>query len=235
VKKELSNINNLLIQYFGLPVRKKENPDPLDILIGTILSQNTNDKNSFKAYNNLKSKIKSWEELISIRTFNLEKIIKVAGLGKQKARTIKSFLKNLQKKRDSISIDYIKKMNNEMAIEELTRFKGIGVKTASCVLLFSFGRNVCPVDTHIQRILNRLGLVKTKTPDKTYKAIVNFIPENSGYTLHTNLLRLGREICLPSNPKCSICPLEKLCEYEHKIFFDKFPKTENKFFLLDEI
>lgn len=235
MKEKLSEINGLLIEYFGIPRRKKTKPNSLDILIGTILSQNTNDKNSYKAYKNLKSKIKSWDDILKINSSSLEKIIKVAGLGKQKAAAIKSLIKELKYSQGRVSLGYLSKFDNDSMIEELIKFKGVGVKTASCVLLFSLHRNVCPVDTHVHRILNRVGVVNTNQPDKTYYLIKDHIPENSSHTLHTNLLRLGREFCLPSNPKCSICPIEKICNYKSKNFSMTNKKTENNFFLLDKI
>lgn len=235
LKEKLSKINSLLIEYFGEPKRKKKKPNSLDILIGTILSQNTNDKNSYKAYKNLKSKIKSWDDILNIKTSSLEKIIKIAGLGKQKAEAIKSLVKELKESKGKVSLGYLSKYDDDLVIEKLTKFKGIGVKTASCVLLFSMHRNVCPVDTHVHRILNRVGVVKTNSPEKTYYEIKDNIPENSGHSLHTNLLRLGREFCLPSNPKCSICPIEKVCNYSNKNFSGTIKKADNDFFLLDKI
>lgn len=235
MKKELLEINRLLINSFGIPIRKKRKPAPLDILIGTILSQNTNDKNSYKAYKNLKSKIKSWDEILNIRVSELENIIKVAGLGKQKALSIKSLVKELKDSTGKVSLRYLLKSDDDFIIEELTKFKGIGVKTASCVLLFALHRNVCPVDTHVHRILNRIGIVKTNAPDKTYYSIKDFIPQNSAHSLHTNLLRLGREYCLPANPRCSICPIQKKCNYPNKNLNHNEKRPENKFFLLDSI
>ncbi|MCS7054361.1 MAG: endonuclease III [Ignavibacterium sp.] len=235
MKEKLSEINRLLIENFGIPKRKRKKPNSLDILIGTILSQNTNDKNSFRAYKSLKSKIKSWEEILELKNSTLEKIIKVAGLGKQKATSIKALIKELKKSQGKISLSYLSKYENDAAIEELIKFRGVGVKTASCVLLFSLNRNICPVDTHVHRILNRVGIVKTSSPDKTFYAIKDFIPENSGHSLHTNLLRLGREFCLPKNPKCLICPIEILCNYPNKNFSKTDKKSENNFFLLDKI
>ena len=235
MKEDLTEINRLLIEQYGIPKRKKRKPNSLDILIGTILSQNTNDKNSYKAYRNLKSKVKSWDEVLRIRISDLENIIKVAGLGKQKALSIKSLIKKLKESNGKISLNHLSKLDNDFVIEELTKFKGIGVKTASCVLLFSFGRNVCPVDTHVHRILNRVGLVKTNSPDKTYDQIKDFIPENYGHSLHTNLIRLGREICLPKNPRCAICVIRSKCKYPDKNFSSTIKKSENNFFLLDKI
>ncbi|GMU96066.1 endonuclease III domain-containing protein [Ignavibacterium album] len=235
MKKKIEKINQQLIEHFGIPVRQKRLPDPLDIIIGTILSQNTNDKNSYKAYLNLKNYISSWEDILKMKISQLEKLIKVAGLGKQKSKAIKNLLTNLKKENGKLSLSYLKKKNDEEVLEELTSHKGIGVKTASCVLLFAFDRNVCPVDTHVHRILNRIGLVNTSSPEKTFYEIKNQLPQASAHSFHTNLLRLGREYCTPTNPKCYFCPIEALCNYPQKNFEVKSVIKENDFFLLDSI
>ncbi len=151
MKNQIRTINDLLIKRFGVPERSKKTPEPVDLIIATILSQNTNDRNSYKAYKNLKEKYASWEDVAKLRASQIEKIIKVAGLGKQKSKAIKNLLGNLVKEREKVSLDHLKKMNNEDVLKELTSHSGIGVKTASCVLLFSLMRNVCPVDTHVHR------------------------------------------------------------------------------------
>jgi endonuclease-3 len=235
MKKKIQNINKLLIEHYGIPERSKKLPDPLDIIIGTILSQNTNDKNSYKAFLNLKNSVKVWDDVLKMKPSQLEKLIKVAGLGKQKSQAIINLLKNLKKDNGRISLNHIKKKNDEEIINELTLHKGIGVKTVSCVLLFSLDRNICPVDTHVHRILNRIGLVKTATPEKTFYAIKNFIPEKSAHSFHTNLLRLGREYCTPTNPKCYDCPIGSECNYPDKNYSNKRAINKNDFFLLDSI
>lgn len=235
MKKKIEKLNSLLIEHFGIPERQKKLPDPLDIIIGTILSQNTNDKNSYKAYLNLKNNINNWEDVLSLKTSQLEKLIKVAGLGKQKSLAIKNLLKNIKEKNQKLSLSYLKKKNDEEVLDELTSHKGIGVKTASCVLLFAFNRNVCPVDTHVHRILNRIGLVKTSSPDKTFYEIKSHLPEGVAHSFHTNLLRLGREYCTPTNPKCYDCPIEHICNFNKKNFEVKKLLKQNNFFLLDSI
>ena len=224
-----------MIVFFGIPKRNKKTPDPLDMLIGTILSQNTNDKNSYRAYQNLKNQFNNWDEVAELTPSRIEKIIKVAGLGKQKSKSIKSVLKEIKKKHSKISLSYLKKFDDKIVIDELTKFSGVGVKTASCVLLFSMNRNVCPVDTHVHRTLNRIGLVKTNSPDKTFLEIFGKIPEGIAHSFHTNLIRLGREICKSAKPICSICPLQKICKYENKNFDQPPLRRENDFMLLDNI
>ena len=111
-------------------------------MIATILSQNTNDKNSYQAYQNIKKKYKSWQELADAPRKKIEQTIRVAGLGNQKSAAIKNFLVTLEKNNGSLNLRYIKKMQDEEILNELTSIKGIGVKTAKCVLLFSLDRNV---------------------------------------------------------------------------------------------
>ncbi len=210
MKKKINKINKLLIQFFGIPKRNKKNPDPVDMLIGTILSQNTNDKNSYRAYQNLRQKYKTWDEVAKLTPSSIERIIRVAGLGKQKSNAINNVLKGLKKMNGKIKLNFLYKQDDKSAIDELTEFDGVGVKTASCVLLFSMNRNVCPVDTHVHRTLNRIGLVNTKTPDNTFNEIFGQIPDGTAHSFHTNLIRLGREICKPTKPNCTICPLENI-------------------------
>ena len=205
------------------------------MLIGTILSQNTNDKNSYRAYQNLRHKYKTWDEVAELTPSRIERIIRVAGLGKQKSNAINNVLKGLKKKNGKIKLNFFDKQDDKSVIDELTEFDGVGIKTASCVLLFSMGRNVCPVDTHVHRTLNRIGLVKTNTPDKTFYKIFGQIPIGTAHSFHTNLIRLGREICKPAKLNCKFCPLEKVCSYEMKSFDVSSSQKINDFMLLDNI
>ena len=235
VKEKVKQINDRLIKYFGIPFRPQKLPNPIDTLVATILSQNTNDKNSYKAYKNLKNKYQSWREIADAPRSKIEETIRIAGLGKQKSSTIKELLATLRKKNGKLDLRYIKKMNDAEILNELTSINGIGKKTASCILLFSLDRNVCPVDTHVHRTLNRVGLVKTKTPDKTFEKINRQLPEGTAHQFHTNLIKLGREICKPVKPFCSTCPLLKLCKFRNKNLDKVNINRSNSFLLLDSI
>ncbi len=205
------------------------------MLIATILSQNTNDRNSYQAYTNLKSKFTRWDKVTDSRQIEIENCIRIGGLAKQKARTIKFLLKQLQLQK-KMNLNFLSDLTIDDAISELTRFKGVGVKTASCVLLFSLGRNVCPVDTHVHRTLNRIGVVKTNDPTKTFEVINKNLPEGIAYAFHTNLIKLGRDICRSSKPVCSICPLLKVCGFKNKnLTPPKKNMNSNHFLLLDNV
>lgn len=234
-QKLIQKINKLLIDYFGIPERAAKLPDPVDLLIATILSQNTNDNNSYRAFQNLRSAYPDWRKAAKANRSEIEKFIKVAGLGRQKSEAIKNFLTRITEQRGRISLDYVRELNDDQVINELTAFKGIGVKTASCVLLFALDKNVCPVDTHVHRTVNRIGIVKGNTPDKTFFALNENFPAGIAHPFHTNLIKLGREICLPNNPACRICPLEKLCAYENKNSDNGKSSGRKSFMLLDNI
>lgn len=232
---KIIHLNKHLLKKFGTPHRSPELPEPIDMLIATILSQNTNDQNSFKAYQNLRLRFPTWEEVNKVRRTSVEKEIKIAGLGFQKSTAIKNLLKELESSTGKLDLSAINSMNEIESIKYLTNFKGIGVKTASCVLLFSLDKNVCPVDTHLHRTLNRIGLVKTKTPDKTFYEINKDFPPKIAHSFHTNLIRLGREICKPKGYTCSICPVEKICDFDEKDFKEIKGTPSRAFMLLDNI
>jgi endonuclease-3 len=235
IQKKIKKVNQLLIKRYGIPERPEIPPDPVDMLIATILSQNTNDKNSYRAFLNLKENYKTWDEVARLPVSKIETLIKIAGLGKQKSAAIKNFLTSVIKEKGSISLDYLNGMDDNHVLEELTGFGGVGVKTASCVLQFAMRRNVCPVDTHVHRTVNRIGIVNAATPDKTFYKLKEEMPEGTAHSFHTNLIRLGREICRPAAPVCLVCPLLKVCEYDNKNMDKAAAYKENKFMLLDSI
>lgn len=235
MQKKIKQINKLLIKQFGIPPRNKNLPKPIDMILGTILSQNTNDNNSYKAYKNLRAKFSSWEDLLTVSASTIEKEIKVAGLGKQKATAIKNLVDSLYEARGAINLDHVVNMPNLDAINELTQFKGVGVKTASCVLLFALDRDVCPVDTHVHRTVNRIGVVFSNQRDKTFFLLNEKFPTKIAHSFHTNLIRLGREICKSQNPACGACPLKNICEFEKKNLENSSISNERSFMLLDHV
>lgn len=214
-----SNLRELILRMeerlrkaFSTPKRERE--EPVDVLIRTILSQNTSDANSHKAFANLKNRFPDWEALLNAPIEEIESAIRCGGISNIKARRIKEILKRIKEERGSITLSFLNDWTMEEARKYLLSLPGVGDKTASCVLLFSFAEPAFPVDTHIHRIVNRIGIVGQKlSPNEISKLFeANLSPELS-LSLHLNLIRLGREICRPKNPKCEICPLKELCNY----------------------
>ncbi|MDP2303490.1 MAG: endonuclease III [Ignavibacteria bacterium] len=235
LKSTIKKVNSLLLKKYGIPHRNEKIPNSLDILIGTILSQNTNDKNSYKAYTDLKKKYPQWDDVEKLTASQIEKIINVAGLGKQKSNAIKKALTYLKNEKGELSLNYLKKLKDDEILTELTQLEGVGLKTASCVLLFALRRNSCPVDTHVNRTLNRIGIANSSNPEKTFKLVNSQMPEGIAHQFHTNLIRLGREICKPTNPNCTICPLKQICLFEDKKYDRLSDYKVNDFLLLDSI
>jgi endonuclease-3 len=218
------------------PKRSKSNP--LDVLIATMLSQNTTDKTSYAAFINIKKNFRNWEDVMNSTIHKIRKSIKVCGLANQKAVNIRNLLKTLYSKYNRISLDYIKDFSDEEIYRELLSYKGIGIKTVSCVLAFALGRDVFPVDTHVHRLSNRLGLVSAATPEKTFEQINRIIPDGKKFLLHTLLIRFGRKVCKAKNPLCSDCVLFALCEFSDKTMHAGKRKSlprENNFIILENI
>jgi len=214
---------------------EKSAADILDTLIATKLSQNTTDKASFVAYNNLKKRFKTWENVSKAKLSEIKKEIQICGLANTKAAQIKNMLNLMKHNYGELNLDFMKKMDNEEIYAELLKYKGIGYKTISCVLVFSLGRSVFPVDTHIHRVLNRIGVLKTKTPDETFWEASKIIPDKFKMKLHTAIIKFGREICKALNPVCSSCMITKYCRYPEKNFSVRtFPK-KNDFIILENI
>jgi endonuclease-3 len=235
----LRDLNNFISafekQYFEKSITRKSS-DILDTLIATKLSQNTTDKTSSIAFNNLKREFKSWDIVNDAPVSKIKNLIKICGLADTKSKDIKALLKQIKKERGIISLDFLKKLPDEEVYAELTKYKGIGVKTASCVLVFSLGREVFPVDTHIHRVLNRLGVVETKSAEETFEKAKAIIPGKKKYFLHRAIIMFGRNICRAKNPFCGSCFLYNNCSYELKNKLNiKNTKTENNFLILDSV
>lgn len=209
-------LSNLLEKEYG---RKYLKPsfDPLLELITTILSQNTSDHNSHRAFRNLKSSFKSWEELKDAPLKKVVQSIKIGGLEKIKAMRIKKILAQIYKERGNFNLSFLKKWDTAKIREYLNKFKGVGDKTTACVLLFSLGRPVLPVDTHILRVSKRLGLLSVKSDSKkAHQILQKLIPPNLVYPFHLNMIEHGRKICKARIPLCGNCVLLKICEFKDK-------------------
>jgi endonuclease-3 len=212
-KLQVKYISQNLEATYGIP-RNTNSNDPLDELIETILSQSTSDVNSHRAFESLKSHFPDWEAVRSARIGDLVTAIKSGGLANTKSVVIKNVLNEIKTKRGRLDLSFLRNARIDEARNFLTSLKGIGPKTAACVLLFSCHRPVFPMDTHIFRITRRLGLVPKKCSDaQAHKIMESLVPLRKHYSLHVNLIRHGRKICRPTNPKCHECSLIEHCDF----------------------
>ena len=182
--------------------KMRSNPEAFKILISCLLSLRARDENTEKVSKALFKIAKTPKEISSIPIKKLEKIIYSSGHYKKKARVLKH-----------VSKEILKRFNGRVpkTREELMSIKGIGPKTANIVLAFAFNQCVIPVDTHCHRVPNRLGIIKTKTPEKSEFALNEIIPDKEKCEFNSVFVQFGKEICQPISPKCSICSLNKYC------------------------
>jgi len=213
-------IHQGLLDYYGEP--KWRNPlPPLDELVSTILSQNTNDTNRDRAYDALRARFPTWEQVRDADEQAVIEAIRQAGLANQKGPRIQNVLREITKQRGELSLDFLDDLPVQEAKDWLIEFKGVGPKTAAIVLLFSLNKPAFPVDTHVHRVTGRLGLRPEKmNAEKAHQYLAQLFPSDSYYAAHLNLIRLGREICHARRPNCPSCPLKDLCGYYAANFQD---------------
>jgi endonuclease-3 len=206
-------VHRRLLDFYGQPTWR--NPLPLvDELISTILSQNTNDSNRDRAFESLRQRFPTWEQVRDADPASVTGAIRLAGLANQKGPRIQQILREISAERGSLDMNFLKDLPLEKARTWLMKFKGVGPKTAAIVLLFSLGRPAFPVDTHIYRVTGRIGLRPEKmTVEEAHIHLEKLLPPETYYAVHLNIIRLGREICAARKPACQRCPLRELCKF----------------------
>lgn len=199
--------------HYGSP-GSRAGGDPLDHLIGTILSQNTSDANTERAYRALRQRFPSWEQVRDAADAEVVEAIRSGGLAEQKAPRIRRILQILTAERGRPDLGFLSEMPTDEAREWLQTLPGVGPKTASCVLLFALGRDVFPVDTHVERIAKRLRLVAANAaPEGVQHALEALTPEGQCLEGHLLLIRHGRALCRARSPLCQQCPLSPMCAF----------------------
>ena len=185
-------------------LHEAETGGPFSILIGTILSARTKDESTTKVVKILFSKYKNSKELSNAKLKDVENIIKSIGFYHVKAKRIIEVSKIINSKYDGIVPD---------ELEKLVDLPGVGRKTANCVLVYAFDKPAIPVDIHVHRISNRLGLVKTKTPEETELELMKKIPKKFWLEINDTFVMYGQNICKPVSPMCDVCKIKKDCNY----------------------
>lgn len=216
LKLRALEIHQTLLTAFGEPIWR--NPLPaVDELVSTILSQNTNDVNRDRAFEALRAKFPAWEAVRDAKEEDVVNAIRPAGLANQKGPRIQQVLRAITEERGSLNLDFLAGLPIEEARAWLTKFNGVGPKTAAIVLCFSLGMPAFPVDTHVYRVTGRLGLRPEKmTVEQAHPYLESVFPPETYYAAHLNIIRLGREICHARKPNCPQCPVNKLCKFKDK-------------------
>jgi len=213
LQKRALAIHEKLIEAFGEPVWRIPLP-AIDELISTILSQNTNDINRDRGFNALRAKFRAWEFVRDASPEEVIDAIRPAGLANQKGPRIQQVLRAITEERGSLNLDFLAGLSVEEARSWLTKFNGVGPKTAAIVLCFSLNMPAFPVDTHIYRVSGRIGLRPEKmTVEQAHPHLESVFPPEAYYAAHLNIIRLGREFCGARKPNCLQCPIQDLCDY----------------------
>jgi endonuclease-3 len=206
-------IYDALVDAYGEPTWRPSLP-PVEELVSTILSQNTNDMNRDVAFERLRDRFGSWEDVRDADTADVVDAIRPAGLANQKAPRIQEALQEITIKAGGINLDFLRDMSIDDAKSWLTSLHGVGPKTAAIVLLFGMGRPAFPVDTHVHRVTGRLGLIPAgMSAEKAHDRLEEIVPPDEYYAFHLNLIRHGRDICVARNPRCEECFLQEWCDY----------------------
>ncbi len=211
--RRIRAVRDALRGYYAVP-RNLPHRAPLDELVLTVLSQNTNDRNRDVAYTRLQQRFPDWDAVERAPVEELEDAIRPGGISKVKSERIKSMLGVIRAHNGSLDLSGLETAPREEAIEFLESLPGVGRKTAACVLLFSFDRPEIPVDTHVYRVASRLGLIRPKASfTEAHDVLGDLVPPDEVYEFHVNLLRHGRRLCTARNPACAECPLKRMCPY----------------------
>lgn len=217
LRRRVAEIAKALESEYGQTHSRRS--DPLDVLIGTILSQNTSDHNSSLAFSRLTQRFGGWEKVADADVRTIEAAIRPGGLSKIKAPRIKRILRQIPRQRGRITLDFLDRMSDDEARDYLLALDGVGLKTAKCVLLFALDRAVFPVDTHVLRVSKRLGLIAPKTSaHQAHTELEALIPPRRRHAMHLNMIAHGRRVCQAGRPQCEICVLNhaRLCPYPRR-------------------
>lgn len=207
----VTSILRRLEQTFG-PVEPPEQWPVLDELIATILSQNTTDSNSGAAFRELKRRFRNWDAARTAPVEAIAEAIRQAGLARQKAPRIQYILQHLHVERGELTLEFLHNCPLAEAAEYLRRFPGVGPKTAACVLLFACRKPILPVDTHVHRVSQRLGLIGAKTNEaQAHEELARLVPAEQVLDFHLQLIRHGRMMCRARKPGCEQCVLLNAC------------------------
>ncbi len=184
----------------------------MDVLVETVLSQNTSDTNSRRAFQSLLSSFGTLEAVASAPVGEIEAAIRFAGLSRIKSARIRGLLLRLLRENGSLNLSFLSGQELDEARRYLTSLDGVGLKTASCVLLFAFGMPAMPVDTHVYRVARRLGLIGVRVSvEAAHAELEALVTPRDRYRFHVLLIEHGRRVCHSRNPRCALCMLRDIC------------------------
>jgi endonuclease III len=212
-RSSLAQVSHILEKTYGNP-RHHNKDNPLDELVFILLSAKTTERSYLRTYEALHSRFPNWFAALDEPPGAIARVIVGGGLSKKKEEQLRKLLHQLRDVHRGKGLSILRRMSTPKAEDFLTSLPGVGLKSARCVLMYSLGRTVFPVDTHCRRVLHRLGLIEfRRLTDRVQNEIQVAVPSSLRYRLHVNLVAHGRARCTPQRPKCSDCPIRAWCRY----------------------
>lgn len=203
----------ILEKRYGVP-RRMARFDPMEELVSCILSQHTTDAASFPAFARLMAHFGTWEAIAEAPVEEVANVIRRAGLANQKARSIQGALRAIRARNGDYHLEPLRDMPLAQARVWLEELQGVGPKTASIVLCFSFGKGAIPVDTHVFRVAKRIGILDASaTEAKAHDLLLKIVPAEMAFAFHVLLIQHGRVVCRAPNPRCDECPITEYCRW----------------------
>lgn len=200
------------------PFEEKPRLPILDELVMTVLSQHTSDVNRDRAFTRLKERFPTWEQVLDAPVDEIADAIRPGGIADVKSRRIQEILRVIDEREGSLDLSHLHDRSDEEVEDYLCSLPGVGPKTAACVLVFSMGRAAFPIDTHVHRIVKRLGWVPDgASAERVHRELTPKVPPDIRYDLHVAFIEHGRKICKPRLPRCSDCVVFDLCEAGSKL------------------
>ena len=206
-----------LLPLYG-PIEWQPRYNALDELIFTVLTQHTSDLNAERAFDELRRRISSWEQVLDADVLDIADAIQHGGLANQKSVRIQKILGEILERHGQLELEFLKELDVEAARTWLTQLSGVGPKTAAVVMAFALGMPAMPVDTHIHRVSGRLGLIrKGTTADDAHVVLEKLVDPDDRFPMHVLLITHGRKICKARRPACGECPLSASCPSPEKL------------------
>lgn len=217
LRAKAARVEALLTAAYGERIWRAGNysEDIVGALVATVLSQNTSDLNSGRAYTSLKAAFPGgWDDVRTANVSRVAEAIKSGGLANIKAPRIQAILQDIFERNGYTDLDHIRHWDDNTIREYLRSFPGVGPKTAACVLMFNLGRPVLAVDTHVHRVARRLGLIGPKiSADAAHDRLQALLDDDQVYSFHVHLIEHGRRTCHAQRPACGDCPVQRECDF----------------------
>ncbi|MDQ3661595.1 MAG: endonuclease III [Actinomycetota bacterium] len=218
--RRIRAVHRRLVQSYG-PIEKQEKAPIVECLVGTVLSQHTSDINSGRAWRALKERWPSWDAFADASLDQIEDAIRPGGLARLKASRIRTILDEVLEREGRVDLSGLEALADAEVYAYLRSLPGVGPKTAACVMAFSMERDAFPIDTHVHRVVMRLGWVSAKTSaEAASRELESRIPSGLRYELHVAMIEHGRRTCRARRPLCSECPVFDFCKAGARLLAD---------------